>query len=449
MALTEAQRAFIEERKAQTLLMKTEATEGVDILKTQAPEGTETDKRITFLEAEIVKHESNEEQFLRILAAPDMSNVDVGDSVEEGPVLPHKFKSFEHFAIDLMNAGRNGANASPELKEWRNAVADANQKATITVGNAEVMGTLIPHGFSTEILDRQKQVNPILSRAMFIPMETPKLDIPYLESFDESGTNNAVYGAVVWYWTGEEAQFTGSNAESGAVELVLRTCTGLARVTGTMMKHSPRSIEAILRTAFDYGMSRMINRVAIRGTGAGQPLGVLNSATSRIEVAKETNQTADTFIYDNIGTMLARLYSPDDGIGDGVWYANKTVLPQILKLSLAVGTGGSGVFLTNNQIQPRPGLSLLGLPLEFSSQMSAVGDAGDVGLFDWRQYLVGMPAGEGEGAEFAFSIHLYFDYNHTAFRFIFEMDGQPWWPDNFRPEYGDSQAPFVTLAERA
>jgi len=232
------------------------------------------------------------------------------------------------------------------------------------------------------------------------------------------------------------------------VELVLRNCTGLARVTGDLIQYSPQSIEAILRRAFDYGMAKTINKVALRGTGAGQPLGVLNSDTAKLEIAKETGQAADTFIYDNVLEMLSRLYSADDSFGEGVWYANKTVLPQIGKLSVAVGTGGSGIFLAGGQVQASPDFRLLGIPVVFSSQMSAVGDAGDVGLFDWSQYLVGIPAGQGESASFDTSIHLYFDYNDLAFRLTFRMDGQPWWPDKFKPEYGLSQAPFITLAAR-
>jgi hypothetical protein len=53
--------------------------------------------------------------------------------------------------------------------------------------------------------------------------------------------------------------------------------------------------------------------------------------------------------------------------------------------------------------------------------------------------------------QFASSIHLRFDYDQTAFRFVFRIDGQPWWPTAATPLYAtsDTLSPFVTLAERA
>jgi len=79
--------------------------------------------------------------------------------------------------------------------------------------------------------------------------------------------------------------------------------------------------------------------------------------------------------------------------------------------------------------------------------MSKIGDAGDIGLIDWGQYLIGR-WGTG-GVESEQSIHLYFDTNKSAFRFVTEFDGRLWWPDKMKPEYGDSQSPVVTLAARA
>ena len=50
----------------------------------------------------------------------------------------------------------------------------------------------------------------------------------------------------------------------------------------------------------------------------------------------------------------------------------------------------------------------------------------------------------------AYSIHLKFDYAQTAYRLIFEMDGQPWLNSKITPFKGSSTtSPFVTLATRA
>jgi HK97 family phage major capsid protein len=417
------------------------AEELVEKAKKEMPASDQRIVTIESLQAEIDKWKQAATDLYASINKPDLSNVDLSEEDrKEAGLLPHQFKSFQHFAYDLATEGENGSLASDELKSWRSQV-----KATLTVGAGESAGTLVPMEFSSELLDRQKQINPILSRAMIVPMGTNKITIPYLESFDES--QGLVYGNVEFKWPGEEGQGTVMNFETGGVELVLHTATGMARVSRDLLNYSPVSIEGILRRAFDYGLGRLINRMAIRGTGAGQPQGVLN-ATCTLAIPKEISQAADTFIYDNVLAMLARFYSADDSLDGAVWMANKTLLPQIGKLSVAVGTGGSGIFLANGQVQPVQNFALMGIPVQWSTLCSKAGDLGDNILADWSQYLIGQPSGR-PGAEMATSIHLYFDYSSTAFRINVDMDGQCWWPDQYTPEYGDSQSPFVDLAERA
>lgn len=418
------------------------AEELIEKAKKEIPAGGQHDQTIESLQAEANKWKEAAIDLYAAKSKPDLSNLDLESDADrkEAGLLPHGFKSFWHFAHDLYAQGKNGSQASDELKSWQSTV-----KATLTVGTADSAGTLVPMEFSSELLDRQKQINPILTRAMIVPMQTNKITIPYLESFDES--QNKVFGNVEFKWPGEEGQATVTNFETGGVELVLHTATGLARVSRDLLNYSPISIEGILRRAFDYGLGKLINRMALRGTGAGQPQGVLN-ATCMLPIPKETGQAADTFIYDNVLEMLARFYSADDSLDGAVWMANKTLLPQIGKLSIAVGTGGSGVFLANGQIQPVQNFAMMGIPVQWSTLLSAKGDLGDAILADWSQYIVGQPAGR-PGAEMATSIHLYFDFSSTAFRINIDLDGQCWWPDKYRPEFGDSQSPFVDLAERA
>jgi len=116
-------------------------------------------------------------------------------------------------------------------------------------------------------------------------------------------------------------------------------------------------------------------------------------------------------------------------------------------MNVAVGAGGSTVFLSGTNAAGKPNQSLHGLPLVWTSRMQQLGDTGDIGLFDWSQYLIGQLSGKS-GLTTAESAHLKFDYGQTAFRFSFYIDGQPWWPSSFAPLHGDSQSPFVVLAAR-
>ena len=92
--------------------------------------------------------------------------------------------------------------------------------------------------------------------------------------------------------------------------------------------------------------------------------------------------------------------------------------------------------------------TLLGRPIVWNDHAKTVGDAGDIILADWSQYLVGQFQGDA-GLEVAESIHLKFDYNQKALRFTFYVDGQPWWPSAFTPKNSvKTRSPFVVVAAR-
>ena len=362
---------------------------------------------------------------------------------QEAPAEPdsnNPFKSFGHFAYDLMRAGAYGRDASDELKAW-----NAHCKATMNASELEEGGALIPTEFSSTVMERLESSNTILQNAMVVPMGTNKLDMPMITGFDE--TQGVVYGNTIWYWKGEDATLAGSNFETGLVELVLRKCTGLSVLTDELVKFSPQSIESILNRAFEKGMNFAINKAGLRGSGVGEPQGVLN-CEALITIPKAVGQAADTFVYDNVLDMLAQLYSADDeAIGNGNWYMNKTLLPQVGKLNVVVGAGGAPIFISN--VADKPTWSLCGMPIRWSTQMSSLGDVLDTALIDWSQVLIGQPAVGGPGAPtMDQSIHLYFLTGKNAFRFVFYMDIQPWWPETFKPKYGDEQSPYVTLAAR-
>jgi len=446
-----------EKTKLEKVLAAVQAKLGItaaeaEIIEDQAPEGDAKADALKDNADRIASLEETVKELTEQLTKPDYSSIDaevdpdaVEELIDESGQPKHSFKSMGDFTSQIYTQGPNGAKASDEMKRWQGESAEYI-KATQTVGAAETGGTLVPIEYASAALERARTESYIYANAVKIPMGTQTIDMPYIESFNER--DGRVDGNVEWLWKGEEAQLTARNFESGVVSLRLNKCTGFCKVTDELLKFSPQSIETLVSNSFNRGLIRAINRSCLRGTGAGQPRGVIG-APCTIDVPKATGQVADTFVYRNVLDMTARLYADDDnGIGEGAWFANKTVLPQVGLLNVAVGTGGYGIFLANNSIQGKPEMSLLGIPLKWSSLCGKVGDSGDIGLYNWAKYLIGHPAG-GEGMEVASSIHFYFDYASTAYRFIFYMDGQPWWPTEFVPEYGDSQSPFLTLADRA
>jgi len=274
-------------------------------------------------------------------------------------------------------------------------------------------------------------------------MKSTMVKIPYVNGFDESG--NLVYGGIQWKWLDELATKTETRPKFGQISLELKKVAGLAYASDEILEDSPMSMENILRNGFRDGLNFALNRVFIRGTGAGQPLGILN-APCLVSVAAETGQATDTVVYENILKMYSRIFS----LSSAVWMANSNLLPQLATMSLSVGTGGAPVWLPAGGASGKPYDTLMGKPLIWSKHCSTLGTVGDIILADWSQYLVGTKAGQGSDGKFDTSIHLKFDADQTCFRFVFRIDGQPWWPAVYTPPQAtsDTMSPFVVLATR-
>lgn len=360
---------------------------------------------------------------------------------------PHKFTGLRHFAYDLWKAGEGCSNPSDDLREWNNYCEEFGATArdagtpSQNVGELEAGGALVPTEYAATLLERISDRLDLMQSATIMPMAVPKINVPFLDGFDESQCEIA--GGCVAYWKGEEKQYVATQWEVGVVALNLNKLTGLSFMTDELLKWSAISVEPILYRTFEQAFIKAMTRGIIRGTGVDMPLGILN-APGTLTVDKQDGQDPDTVILNNILQMYAQFYGD---VGDGTWYCNRMLLPDLCRLNQEVGTGGSNVFLMNQQVQNRLVWVLLGMPLIFCDQMSAIGDLGDIGLFNMAEYLIGQPTGQ-VGPDVAQSIHLKFDYGQTAFRFTAYYDGQPWAPEVYIPPFGDNRSPFVILEAR-
>lgn len=353
------------------------------------------------------------------------------------------FKSLSHFARDVAITEKSGGRKiSKELEKWESFVQKAAGSPSQNISDAEAGGVLIPEEFRNQLLNAVSETNDLMPRCTSVPMQSNAIAIPYVNGFDQSG--GLVYGNMQWTWTDEEEQYNAKSLKFGKIGLVLKKVTGLAYVSDEMLSDSPMSMEGILRNAFTEGLNFQMNNVILRGSGAGQPLGLLNSP-AKIEIAKESTQSADTILFENVVKMYARVANP----ANAIWLANPNTLPQLIGMYIATGSySGAPVFMPAGGISGKPYATLFGLPLLFNRHCSTLGDVGDLILVNMDQYLLGMKAGN-EGMGFDTSMHLKFDYGQTAFRVTMRMDGQCWWKQSvLGPQSTDSISPIVTIAAR-
>ena len=132
---------------------------------------------------------------------------------------------------------------------------------------------------------------------------------------------------------------------------------------------------------------------------------------------------------------------------NSVWLINQDIEPDLHTMSIAVGTGGIPVYMPANGLSQQPYGTLYGRPVLPIWQCQTLGTAGDIILADMSQYLLA----EKGGIQSASSIHVKFQYDETAFRFVMRLDGQPWWNSALTPFKGGATktlSPFVVLESR-
>jgi len=346
------------------------------------------------------------------------------------------FKCFTEFAQAVAKSTISGRITDKRLEALEEKAAGTGSVET----DGEYGGYLVPEEYRQDLLQKAIEKSNILNLATTIPMATNAINIPYIK--DSTHASGTTHGGIQFKWLDEEAAIDSSRPKFGKIQLRLKKCAGLCYVTDELLQDSPISMEPLLTQLFTDAFAWNLDNVFINGTGAGQPMGILN-APCLVSVSGEAGQTTDTVVFENIINMYKRLYNK----ANGVWFANHDTFAQLASMVLQVGTGGVPVWMPAGGISGKPYDTLMGKPLIFSEHCGALGDAGDVILADFSQYLVGQKNGAGAGMQFASSIHLKFDYDQTAFRFTFRIDGQPWWASALTPRYSTvTVSPFIALA---
>jgi HK97 family phage major capsid protein len=249
------------------------------------------------------------------------------------------------------------------------------------------------------------------------------------------------WGGIRGYWAAEAAEKTKSDPKFKRLTLSLNKMIGLCYATDELLQDAA-ALGSVLMQGFSEEFNFMVDEAILRGSGAGQPLGILN-ASCLVSVAAETGQDSTTIVAQNIMNMYARLYNRSRP--NAVWLINQDCLPQLMQLSIPVGTGGIPLWIAGNSLAGQPYNTLLGRPVIECEHCSTLGTVGDIMLVDLGQYLFI----EKGGIQSASSIHVRFVYDETAFRFVWRVDGQPAWTNDLTPAHGSNDvSPFVALATR-
>ena len=349
------------------------------------------------------------------------------------------FHNFGDFAMAVAQANpRISGNVDPRLRDIRNAPTTFGNEGAGADG-----GFAVPPDFRSTIMEKVMGEDSLFS--LTDQMQTSSNSITFPK--DETTPWQSSGGFQV-YWEGENDQFTQSKPQLKDEILRLNKLTALVPITEELMSDAP-SLNGYLNRKVPEKMDFALNLAIVQGTGVGKPKGILN-ADCLVSVAKDTGtspvQAADTVRYKNIVDMWARMYSPCRK--SAVWLINQDIEPQLYTMAFdPVATSKVPVYLPPGGASGTPYGTLMGRPVIPTQACETLGDKGDIILADLSQYVTATKVG---GIRQDVSIHLWFDYDTLAFRFVLRIGGQPWWSSSISPRDGSNTLScFVTLDERA
>jgi HK97 family phage major capsid protein len=380
------------------------------------------------IQAEILRYE-------KVLDA-EASAPHVKVTLDEGD---RPFQSFGDQLKAIAKASVPGGNIDKRLLGVNASAGAGAVEATGAEG-----GFLVQTDFATELMNNTFNNGVVMSKVRKRTLSSGANSIELNVGFDESNRANSTrHGGVIVGRSAELANTAASAPKWRKLRFVLNDMTGLFYASDDLLEDAAM-LEAEVSGAFMEEFDFKYQDELINGDGAGKFLGILNSP-ALVTVDAESGQTAATLVFKNILKMYARMWA--GSWQNATWYVNQDITPELLNLTIDVGTGGIPVYIPPNGLSAAPFGTLLGRPIQPIEQAATLGTVGDIILADFAQYMV---VNKG-GTRAASSIHLKFDYNQTTFRWKMRNDGMPLWTSPLTPYKGTSntQSPFVVLATRS
>lgn len=357
--------------------------------------------------------------------------------------LDKKFKTFGEVLSAIAGVRRN---SQPDNRLTyvdskgviRKPGVDVHGKATMVEGTDSAGGFLVPEEFRADIIGKGLEASIFRPGCFSVPMSSDVLRYPTVN--DTTHASSTVHGGIIGYWQGEGSTYQESEPVFGNITLTAKKLIGYTKVSEELLADSSISLDPFIRTKFAEAWAWLGDLAILRGTGSGQPLGILNAACL---VSVTRQDTDDTLFYDIIN-IWGQVYP--ESRDKAAWYMNHECLTKMLRMHAAnTTTNAYGAQLVwMNDLHGKPVPTIFGRPVYFTEKMGAQGTVGDIGCFDMSQYMIG----ERQGFTVDMSNQVYWGTGYVAFKFTERWDGQPMWNSVLTPYAGSATlSPFVTLTE--
>ena len=243
-------------------------------------------------------------------------------------------------------------------------------------------GALVPEEFRTVIMEDMLESAVIRPGAMVLPMSTETMRYPYVRDYDHS--SGQVYGGWQVYrlergqtvprseprWGQQRLTVTTQAAKTIVSNLLLADASGLG-----LAMFIEQGLPKAIGWAEDYDF--------IRGDGAGEPAGILNSGAviTTTDAGRRGATATDYLVAQDVNDMLARMLPACQR--RCVFLAHPGLYQDIGAMTL------SGAQFARRSQEENVPLFINGRPVFFTEHCSAPGTSGDFIAVDRSQYLIG------------------------------------------------------------
>ena len=302
-------------------------------------------------------------------------------------------------------------------------------------GTGAAGGYLVPEEYLNEMVQvSDPYAEVVFPRARKIPGSRRSLRVPVLDQTGTPAANYKIeyYGGVYAHWTEEAGSKTEVEPDFKQLELVAHKLAGYTQASDELVSDSMVPVDALLRQLFGGAVRFRRDYAYLRGTGIGQPLGILNSGALLTTPRDVANQVSANDIH----SMLSIFLPTSIGNPSTMWVAS----PSTMEFLLGLGDGTNYIW----QPDAKGGIPmyLYGIPLMFSEKLPWIGTQGDILLADFSYYYIY----DRSGLAIDVSQHYAFVNDLTTWRFVYRTDGQPSLSDPLYIDTTHQVSPFVVLA---
>ena len=188
----------------------------------------------------------------------------------------------EKFWLGKDYAGDNGSDDFNGTADFLKAVVAAKNghwderlgTKDVSEGVSTEGGFLVPTDFSREVWREIYLSVPLLLRAMLLPVDGSGIKVPFIGDTNRSTTG--MHG-INPPQAAEASALTDISPTFGQCSLTLHKIGGRCRVSNEMLEDSASAMSILLPSVFSDALRFEIENQLLRGSGAGECLGVLNA----------------------------------------------------------------------------------------------------------------------------------------------------------------------------